>query len=563
MLFKKLIILNATVLFLLTAVFVGMNLSATRQIVENEVYGTFNAQMDDGTKDLSHVFESARDLTLELCASESIQNVLRAGYKQEIDPEMALSQARDYAVDKSRLFSYFNTEIILMLPDGMQCSRDEETGEIKSSRPYEEGYDHQILSGSFVWYYRYTDYGAYVRVSHAIYDEEDWGKILGIASININRDYLLYALNSMWMGDYGRAFMLDEQGNLLFPYTGSQEFPDDLSSQTPVIVQEEGGQVLYFQRTIPTNGYRIIGEVKNVDTLRQMSDQRHMIFLTAAVILGTAAMVTLAITYRISTPILQLANTMEEVGRGNFDIEIPVPPGRGEIAILYRNFSQMLKKQKKLTEEIYGAKVKEKEAELRALQAQINPHFLYNTLDSINWMAVKYGADDIEEVVTDLSQMLRYSLNNGLNILKISEELIQIQSYIKIQQIRFSDSVSVIWDVDPEIMDHRIIKLLLQPLVENALLHGFDESGQNGKMVIEIKHENNAIRFCVKNNGRKMDLTKMEEAVKQPEKEQSSSYGLRNVNDRLVKYYGPESRLRFCVDDTFSSAFFIIPFKEA
>ena len=215
-----------------------------------------------------------------------------------------------------------------------------------------------------------------------------------------------------------------------------------------------------------------------------------------------------------------------------------------------------------LIEEIYGARVREKEAELRALQAQINPHFLYNTLDSINWMAVKYGADDIEEVVTDLSRMLRYSMNNGLNILKISQELIQIKSYIKIQQLRFSGFFQVTYDVDDQVLDCRIIKLLLQPLVENALLHGFDEAGENGVLIIRIRRMGERIHFSVINNGKQMNLEKVARAMDSSFVEQTGSYGLRNVNDRLVKYYGPDSGLRFSVKDGYSTAEFFIPFGE-
>ncbi len=562
MLFKRLMILNATVLFLLTWVFVGLNLSATKKIVENEVYTTFNAQMDDGSLELSHTFESAKNMVLELCVGEAIQDVLRAGHLGELRPEDALLRAKAYAADKGRLFSYFNTDIILCMPDGTQCCMHNGEDGVKKTAPGADGYHKEELNGNFIWDYFYTDYGAYVRVSHVIYDEEDWSRVIGIASVNINRDYLLYTLNSIWMGDAGRVYLFDESGKLLFPYTGDMEYPRELDDKQVVSRQGIWNQELFFRRDIAVNGYSMVGEAHNVGALKQMAGQRRMILLIAAVIFGTATLVTLATTYRISTPILELAQMMKQVEQGNFDIDVPVPQGKGEITILYNNFRNMIKMRNSLIEEIYGAKVREKEAELRALQAQINPHFLYNTLDSINWMAVKYGADDIEEVVTDLSQMLRYSLNNGQNILKISEELIQIKSYIKIQQIRFSGFFQVTYDVDQELMDHRIIKLLLQPLVENALLHGFDETGENGILIIRIKRENDKIRFEVINNGKVMDLDKVTEALSQPGEEKPTSYGLRNVNDRLIKYYGPESCLQFSVENGYSKAGFMIPFSE-
>ena len=184
---------------------------------------------------------------------------------------------------------------------------------------------------------------------------------------------------------------------------------------------------------------------------------------------------------------------------------------------------------------------------------------MYNTLDSINWMAVKYGADDIEEMVTDLSQMLRYSLNNGVNQLKVSEELTQIRCYLNIQQKRFSNSFSTSYEIDPEVLDYQVIKLLLQPLVENALQHGFDESGQTGKLMLRVKKKENNIEFSVLNNGNKMDLEKVKQALQLPEDAKPTSYGLRNVNDRLVKYYGAESGLQFSIEGDYSCARFTIP----
>lgn len=562
MVFKRLMILNAAVLFLLTSIFVGLNLSATRKIVENEVAASFNSQMDDGSRALSRTFENARNLALELCATKGIQDALRAGFSGQISPREALDRARDYAADKGRLISYLNTDIVLFLPDQTQCVLDPVQDRVEKLVPGADSYYSRELDGKFVWDYFYTDYGGYVRVSHVIYDEHNWEQVIGIASVNINRDYLLYTLNSIWMGDSGRVYLLDASGSPLFPYMGEVTVPEEVPNQQIVSWLGSRQQALYFHRAIPVNGYQIVGEARNIDALREMARQRKLILMIAAAVLGAASLISFALTYRISTPILDLAQMMKQVEQGNYDIEISVPQGMGEITILYHNFDSMLRIRKDLIEEIYGAKVREKEAELRALQAQINPHFLYNTLDSINWMAVKYGADDIEEVVTDLSQMLRYSLNNGLNILKISEELIQIQSYIKIQQLRFSGFFQVHYQVDEEVMDCRIIKLLLQPLVENALLHGFDESGENGILIIRIRHEGDRIHFSVINNGKQMNLEKVAQALERADEQKTKSYGLKNVNDRLIKYYGPESCLHFSVEGGYSTAEFYIPFSD-
>lgn len=412
--------------------------------------------------------------------------------------------------------------------------------------------------GQFVWDYHYTEYGSSVRVSHLIYDEQNWEQPLGIVSVYVNSDYLRYALNSIRLGNNTVVYLLDAKGNLLFPYETGASIPENVG-ETVTIAGSASGRSAFVMRRLSVNGFRIVGEARDFDALKEITAQRKTILLLALTALTISVLAALLLTYHISTPILALSNIMKKVGAGDFKVDVPVYKGHDEVAILYSNFKNMLEMRERLTEEVYGAKVREKEAELRTLQAQINPHFLYNTLDSINWMAVKYGADDIEEMVTDLSQMLRYSLNNGVNQLKVSEELTQIRCYLNIQQKRFSNSFSTSYEIDPEVLDYQVIKLLLQPLVENALQHGFDESGQTGKLMLRVKKKENNIEFSVLNNGNKMDLEKVKQALQLPEDAKPTSYGLRNVNDRLVKYYGAESGLQFSIEGDYSCARFTIP----
>lgn len=555
MLFKRLVILNTTILFLLTAVFVFFNLKSTQKIVEEEVYGSFQSAMDGGASDLENIFENARDLTLELCAAQPVQQALRSAYLEEQPADAVQEELRDYAAEMGRMFPAFNPSVWLLDANG-QLRNAEDT-------PIPDGWLARLetANGSFVWDYYYTDYGSSVRVSHVVRDEENWDQLLGVVSVSINSDYLRYTLNSIWLGNSGIVYLLDENGNLLFPFEEGASFPEELPEEGMILGGKQQDSV-FLSRTLQTNDFQIIGAARNLEALQQIETQRRMILLFAAGVLSLAALAALAITYRISTPILELAEKMKEVERGNFAVQIPTLRGRGEVAILYNNFRSMLQMRQSLIEEIYGAQVREKEAELRALQAQINPHFLYNTLDSIHWMAARYGADDIEQMVTDLSQMLRYSLNNGLNQLKIRDELTQIQSYLNIQKRRFSDSFTVQYEIDESVLDCQIIKLLLQPLVENALLHGFDESGHGGLLVLRIQRREEQIEFCVCNNGSPMDLERIAAALEQPREEASTSYGLRNVNDRLIKFYGAQSALRFAVEDGFSTAKFTIPVQK-
>ena len=128
--------------------------------------------------------------------------------------------------------------------------------------------------------------------------------------------------------------------------------------------------------------------------------------------------------------------------------------------------------------------------------------------------------------------------------------------------MRFSNNFETRYEIDPEALNCEVIKLLLQPLVENALLHGFDEAGEKGILIIEIRRNDQQLYFAVKNNGKKMDLKRVNQALLQPEEEKPTSYGIRNVNDRLVKFYGEESRLRFSIEGEYSIASFRIPVRE-
>ena len=553
MLFRRLVVWNSTILVFLTAVFVWYNLTSTQKIVEEEVYNSFYTSMDTGAAELASVFQDARNLTLELCANTSVQSALRQDDAAWQDEEQKIQTARQSSENLMRFFPTFNAEIYGLDAEHQLFGAD-------NTKNISEEWLQAVLhaQGQFVWDYHYTEYGSSVRVSHLIYDEQNWEQPLGIVSVYVNSDYLRYTLNSIRLGNNTVVYLLDAKGNLLFPYETGVSIPENVG-ETVTIAGSASGRSAFVMRRLSVNGFRIVGEARDFDALKEITAQRKTILLLALTSLTISVLAALLLTYHISTPILALANIMKKVGAGDFKVDVPVYKGHDEVAILYSSFKNMLEMRERLTEEVYGAKVREKEAELRTLQAQINPHFLYNTLDSINWMAVKYGADDIEEMVTDLSQMLRYSLNNGVNQLKVSEELTQIHCYLNIQQKRFSNSFSTSYEIDPEVLDYQVIKLLLQPLVENALQHGFDESGQTGKLMLRVKKKENNIEFSVLNNGNKMDLEKVKQALQLPEDAKPTSYGLRNVNDRLVKYYGAESGLQFSIEGDYSCARFTIP----
>ena len=174
---------------------------------------------------------------------------------------------------------------------------------------------------------------------------------------------------------------------------------------------------------------------------------------------------------------------------------------------------------------------------------------------------MKYNATDIQQLVVAFSNMLRYALNNGEDEIPLYKELAQVEGYIYIQKIRFSDRFDYTIEVDEHLQDYPIKKLLLQPLAENAILHGFSEGTPPFMLMIRVRQMGEMLLFEVANNGKKIDLAEIEKRIHPPKGEKPKSYGLNNVNQRLRLNYGPQSEMRFYIKDDFSYATFQIPYS--
>jgi two-component system sensor histidine kinase YesM len=187
-------------------------------------------------------------------------------------------------------------------------------------------------------------------------------------------------------------------------------------------------------------------------------------------------------------------------------------------------------------------------SEMKALQAQITPHFLYNTLDAIIWMAVAGRKDEVVDITKALSNFFRISLSKGRDWIRVSDEVEHVRSYLTIQQIRYRDILDYNIDVDKKLSEHMILKLLLQPLVENAIYHGIKGRRAKGSIIVSGWLEDGLMCFCVEDNGVGMDEARLEQIREMLRSdyrpgEDTSGYGIYNVNKRLQLYYGRESML--------------------
>lgn len=242
----------------------------------------------------------------------------------------------------------------------------------------------------------------------------------------------------------------------------------------------------------------------------------------------------------VSGRIERLTCLMQEVQEGSMDMQVG-SDDRDEIGMLYRGFGSMMKRIRTLINEVYLSKITQKEAELKALQAQINPHFLYNTLSLINWKALAAGEEDISRMTLAMSTFYRTALNRGRNVLQVEAELSNTRAYLEIQSVLHDGDFDYEIEVQPEILQCESLNLILQPLVENAIHHGIEEKTDGrGKISVRGWKEDNCVWFMVEDNGVGMEQKVADKILTM----ESKGYGVRNVDERIRLCYGEKYAMK-------------------
>ena len=235
-----------------------------------------------------------------------------------------------------------------------------------------------------------------------------------------------------------------------------------------------------------------------------------------------------------------LTENMDQVNHGSREVTV-TSDAEDEVGVLIRSFRRMMGEIDRLISEVYENKIALKEFELKALTAQINPHFLYNSLSIINWMAIKSGQKEISKVTLDLSTFYRTALSKGEDMVTVENCIRNIEAYLSIQLVMHDNDFTVEWKIDPQVKAEKVPKLILQPVVENALEHGLDVKEEGDKIPqLSFLDAGDAVLLRVEDNGMGMEQSVAESLVTY----QAEGYGLKNVNDRICLLYGEEYKIR-------------------
>lgn len=435
----------------------------------------------------------------------------------------------DYWCNGPKLKEYYAKNLSYV--ENIYASRDTRTG-FSISSPHVVS----IFEGYYPWV---------VTVSQRIPDAQ--GNMVQVA-LDIRFNQIEKYVEGIGIGQRGYCYITDDEGEIIYHpqqqlvYSGLKEENRE-SEKEGTYMQEDA---LYTVQSLSNCDWKIVGvsyvkEVINNQTEWVVS----MMFGLFVIVLVIALLSGQILSGILTGAVSQLAEAMKnfEDDTGNYDLQ-PLVVTK-EIQSLSVSFEHMVKKIQKLMVQVREEEISLKKTELKALQAQINPHFLYNTLDAIMWLCEEGRNEDAAMMVNALARLFRISISKGNELIPIRKEMQHAQSYLEIQKFRYKDQFVYHFDVDEECLDYYCNKITLQPLIENAIYHGINRMVDEGRIDIGIHQSDSEIIFTVRDNGVGMTQEQCDELLRKERGEKkgavaSGGIGVKNVNDRIQIYFGNE-----------------------
>jgi two-component system sensor histidine kinase YesM len=372
---------------------------------------------------------------------------------------------------------------------------------------------------------------------------------VGVVVIGFNVSEFNKQLEASKLSPSTKLFITDAGGRPLYKNdAGADSFPleDYVSLESGTVVRS--GTDYVMNRYPLAFGWQLIGLIPLNEISEGASVVRLIVGSAALVAIAAGLLLSFFISKQISAPIRKLAGTMKTImNADHLNIYLEPPKGKDEIGILYRSFNGMMERIQTLLREVYESGIRAKESEMKALQAQINPHFLYNTLDSVNWIALESGVDRISEINSSLVNMYRYIAKDAHETVTVAEELQQVQHYINIQSLCYPDLFEFEVEIPDELNNIRCPKLIFQPLVENAILHGVEKSKRKGRIRITAHKERGTAVFAIADNGAGADTDELNAFLegRGHSLPVSLGSGIRNVHRRIQLKFGEAYGLRY------------------
>jgi len=399
-----------------------------------------------------------------------------------------------------------------------------------------------------------SSYSWVISLSRAVEVTDEGKATQALLLINLNYRYFEEIFSNVNLGNGGYVYLTNDRGDIIWHpkqneiYSG--RFKEDnkyaATLKDGITVENlRGKNITLNVRTIGYTGWKLVGVTPSAALGIDGIKFRFFVLFVADLFLFLLSMINAFISDKISNPIKRLDGSVREIESGNLDVEI-VPSGSYEVEHLGKSIKNMLGRIKVLMSDLVAEHNAKRKSEFDTLQSQINPHFLYNTLDIIVWMIENENSDKAVNIVTALAKFFRISLSKGKNIITVKDEVEHVRNYLMIQNMRFKNRFEYSIDVDEKVLSYSSLKLMLQPLVENAIYHGMEFMDGDGEIDVKVFKEDDSLYFTITDNGLGMSEDMVETLLSKdfvPSKK-GSGIGVKNVNERIKLYFGSEYGLK-------------------
>lgn len=524
---------------------------SSSKVINRKTSEHFYQVMSQTSENYRTIFNEVENISFIILANESVRSLLNSA-----------------AVDRNYMQSYNEVNLLIrnFLAKPYVCSvtitKDSkvvyQSGTAVTAVDKNDWYKKaEDYKGKVVWSSSYELEHQLNQPSHKVISlfrqiiDIDQNAPIGMLRISISEDMLFEVQKNLLAGSNSSFYLVDGDGIIL-----SHQKKEKLGKHfdySEIIHKLKNDEVFYSNRVndelyeyihkVKGYNYYLIGMFPAKEVSYETKPIGNLILFT---LIGCSIFV-ICFAYimyvSITRPIRILISKMNEVEKGCFDV-VALSNSENEIGGLFHHFNSMVAKIKLLIRDLYEVELKEREAELKALQEQINPHFLYNTLDTIRWTARKNRDFEVSEYIEILSSILRHNLNNGQWETDIGQEVAHLKDYIFLQKKRYGDKLEVKINIEPELYSYKIVKLVLQPIVENSITYGFDANLGHGSITVEGERQGENIVLQIIDDGVGAD----EEQIKQiinSKAETKKIYALKNINERIKLHYGNDYGIDF------------------
>ena len=402
------------------------------------------------------------------------------------------------------------------------------------------------------------------HVGHRIIDYKNTEEQVGVVIISIDEELLrgicLALQEENQDGFNSFNFIVDREGKVVsyvrdkeltkqivdmkLPEKEREAVYEEFVRQTGVLT---GNAISIYSQYDEEMGWEIVHATNQAKSIEMLKSQRTLLFVASLLSLFLVVFIIFIMTNHLTSSILNIVGVMKEAGKGSLDVRVEKKNGMAtEIRMIADGFDQMMEKLQLSIRREKEAQNKRRNAEIKALEAQINPHFLYNMLDTINWMAIDREAYDVSNAIGSLAYILRYGINNSTAMVTVQEEAEWLKQYIFLQQTRLKSTFVCDVDIEPECAQMKIHKLLLQPFVENSILHGFENVDRECHLVIAAWREADWLHIRIEDNGKGMK-PEMLRQIKEGNVQQTSEknhIGMENAITRIKMYYEDKAKIQ-------------------